>query len=96
MNMKNLITIILALLLMLTLGSCRRYIYRPPVYRPVEYVPDSLIHNDIPKAEDANRELLEEIESEEVITVPPIPKESDLLREENKNMDVEKVMREGF
>lgn len=92
--MKNLITIIMALLLMLTLGSCRRYIYRPPVYRPVEYVPDSMIHNDIPKAEDSNREILEEVEQGSVIEVPPIPQESDYQNVDK--VDVEKVMREGF
>lgn len=94
MNMKKLITIVMALLMLLTMSSCRRYIYRPPVYRPVEYVPDSMIHNDIPKAEDANREILEEVEQSSVIEVPPIPQETDFQKVDR--VDVEKVMKEGF
>jgi hypothetical protein len=59
-------------------------------------VPDSLIHNDIPKAEEDNQEMLNEIEDEPVITVPDIPKESDFLREENRDVDMNKIMKEGI
>ena len=50
--------------------------------------------NDIPKAEDSNREILEEVEQGSVIEVPPIPQESDYQNVDK--VDVEKVMREGF
>jgi hypothetical protein len=94
--MKRLLTFALLALLLITLGSCRRYIYRPPVYRPVEFVPDSIVHDDIPKAEEENQEMLDEIEDEPVMVVPDIPQESDLLQDDNRDVDVEKVMREGF
>ena len=93
---KLVITVMSLMMLMTTFSSCRRYIYRPPVYRPVEYVPDSMIHNDIPKGEDENQQMLEEIEDEPVIAVPDIPQESDLLQDENRNVNVEKVMKEGI
>ena len=83
-------------MLLLPLTGCRRYIYRPPVYRPVEFVPDSMVHDDVPKAEDETQEMLDEIEDEPVIVVPDIPQESDLMREENRNVSIEKVMREGI
>ena len=82
-------------MLLLTTTGCRRFLYRPPVYRPVEFVPDSLVHDDVPKAEDENREMLDAIEDEPVITVPDIPQESDLLQDKSK-IDVEKVMRDGI
>ena len=66
-----------------------------PVYRPVEFVADSLVHDDIPKGMEETREMLEELENEPVITIPDIPQESDLLNDKNK-IDVEKAMREGF
>lgn len=94
--MKKLLMAVMALVLLISTSGCRRYIYRPPVYRPVEYVADSLIHNDIPKAEDENQEMLNEIEEEPVITVPDVPKESDLLREENRDVDMNKIMKEGI
>lgn len=94
--MKRLLTFALLALLLIALGSCRRYIYRPPVYRPVEFVPDSIVHDDIPKAEEENQEMLDEIEDEPVMVVPDIPKESDLLQDDNRDVDVEKAMREGF
>ena len=46
---------------------------RTPVYRPVDFVADSLVHNDIPKAMDETRDMLEELDDEPVITVPDIP-----------------------
>ena len=94
--MGKLLTFVIAVALMLTIVGCRRYIYRPPVLRPVEYVPDSLVHDDIPKAEDENQEMLEDIEDEPVMVVPDIPKESDLLQEENRDVNIEKVMKEGI
>jgi len=94
--MKKLLTLTVLLLLLLTVTSCRRYIYRPPVQRPVEFVPDSMVHDDMPKADDENRDMLEEIENEPVISVPDIPKESDLLQDKNSDVDVEKIMRDGI
>lgn len=88
--MKKTYYLVLAMLLLTTAG-CRR----EPVYRPVDFVADSLVHDDIPKAMDETREMLEELDNEPVITVPDIPQESDLLNEKSR-MDVEKVMREGF
>jgi hypothetical protein len=66
-----------------------------PVYRPVEFLADSLVHDDTPKAMEETREMLDELEDEPVITIPDIPQESDLLNDKNK-IDVDKVMREGF
>ena len=82
-------------MVLLTTTGCRRYLYRPPVYRPVDFVEDSLIHNDVPKAEDEFRDILDEMEDEPVITVPDIPQESDLMNDDNQ-MDIDKIMREGF
>jgi len=76
----------------LTMTGCGE---RGPVYRPVDFVADSLVHDDIPKAMDETREMLEDLEDEPLITVPDIPQESDLLNNKSK-IDVEKVMREGF
>ena len=42
-----------------------------------------------------NRDMLDELEDEPVITVPDIPQESDLMNSDNQ-MDIEKVMREGI
>ena len=89
MKKINLLAIAMVLLLMTGCGD------RGPVYRPVDCVADSLVHDDVPKAADETREMLEELEDEPVITVPDIPQESDLLNDKSK-MDVEKVMREGF
>ena len=94
--MRKLLTLAIAVLLTLTLAGCRRYIYRPPVYRPVDFVPDSMVHDDMPSAEDENQEMLDEIEGEPVMVVPDIPKESDLLQGGNSDVDVEKLMREGI
>lgn len=94
--MKKILNLTVVVMLLLPLTGCRRYIYRPPVYRPVEFVPDSMIHDDVPKAEDETQEMLDEIEDEPVIVVPDIPEESDLMREENRNVSIEKVMREGI
>lgn len=77
---------------MLMMSGCHN---NAPVYRPVDFVADSLVHDDVPKAADETREMLEELEDEPVITVPDIPQESDLLNEKSR-MDIEKVMREGF
>lgn len=66
-----------------------------PVYRPVDFVADSLVHDDVPKAEDETREMLDELENEPIITVPDIPQESELLNE-NSRINIEKVMQEGF
>ena len=41
-------------------------------------------------------ENLNEIEDEPVITVPDIPKESDFLREENRDVDMNIIMKEGI
>lgn len=68
---------------------------RGPVYRPVDFVADSLVHDDVPKAAEETQKMLDELENEPVITVPDIPQESDLLNDKSK-MDIEKVMREGF
>ena len=89
MKKINLLAIAMVLLLMTGCGD------RGPVYRPVDFVADSLVHDDVPKAADETREMLEELEDEPVITVPDIPQESDLLNDKSK-IDVEKVMREGF
>jgi hypothetical protein len=94
--MKKILNLTVVVMLLLPLTGCRRYIYRPPVYRPVEFVPDSMVHDDVPKAEDETQEMLDEIEDEPVIVVPDIPQESDLMREENRNVSIEKVMREGI
>lgn len=94
--MKKILNLTVVVMLLLPLTGCRRYIYRPPVYRPVEFVPDSMVHDDVPKAEDETQEMLDEIEDEPVIVVPDIPQESDLMREENRNVNIEKVMREGI
>lgn len=94
--MKKILNLTVVVMLLLPLTGCRRYIYRPPVYRPVEFVPDSMVHDDVPKAEDETQEMLDEIEDEPVMVVPDIPKESDLMREENRNVSIEKVMREGI
>lgn len=95
-DMKKLLTLMTVALMMLTMVGCRRYLYRPPVYRPVDFVPDSMIHDDMPKAEEENQQMLEDIEDEPVMTVPDIPRESDLLQEQNRDVDVEKMMREGI
>ena len=92
--MKKIFLLVIAIVLLTTTG-CRRYLYRPPVYRPVDFVPDSLVHDDVPKAEDENRDMLEGLEDEPVITVPDIPQESDLVNE-NSGVDIDKVMREGI
>lgn len=89
--MKKTYVVVLATLL-LTMTGCHD---NGPVYRPVDFVADSLVHDDIPKAADETLEMLEELENEPVITVPDIPQESDLLNEKSR-MDVEKVMREGL
>ncbi len=94
--MRRLLTSVIAVVLLLTIVGCRRYIYRPPVLRPVEYVPDSLVHDDIPKAEDESQQMLEDIEDESVMVVPDIPQESDLMQEENRNVNIEKIMKEGI
>lgn len=94
--MKKILNLTVVVMLLLPLTGCRRYIYRPPVYRPVEFVPDSMVHDDVPKAEDETQEMLDEIEDEPVIVVPDIPEESDLMREENRNVSIEKLMREGI
>ena len=66
-----------------------------PVYRPVEFVADSLVHDDVPKAAEETQEMLDQLEDEPIITVPDIPQESDLMNEKSR-IDVDKVMREGF
>lgn len=88
--MKRIYLLVTAMVL-LTATGCNN----GPVYRPVEFVADSLVHNDIPKGMEETREMLEELENEPVITIPDIPQESDLLNDKNK-IDVEKAMREGF
>lgn len=88
--MKRIYLLVTAMVL-LTATGCNN----SPVYRPVEFVADSLVHDDIPKGMEETREMLEELENEPVITIPDIPQESDLLNDKNK-IDVEKAMREGF
>jgi len=89
--MKKIYLLVIAML-SLTMTGCGD---KTPVYRPVDFVADSLVHDDIPKAMDETREMLEDLEDEPLITVPDIPQESDLLNNKSK-IDVEKVMREGF
>ena len=89
--MKKIYLLVIAMV-SLTMTGCGE---RGSVYRPVDFVADSLVHNDIPKAMDETREMLEELDDEPVITVPDIPQESDLLNNKSK-IDVEKVMWEGF
>lgn len=79
-------------MVLLTTTGCLEH---GPVYRPVDFVADSLVHDDVPKAAEETQEMLDELENEPVITVPDIPQESDLLNDKSK-MDIEKVMREGF
>ena len=92
--MKKTFLLVMAMVLLTTTG-CRRYLYRPPVYRPVDFVEDSLIHNDVPKAEDEFRDILDEIEDEPAIVVPDTPQETDMMNDDNQ-VDIEKVMQEGF
>ena len=92
--MKKVFLLVIAIVLLTTTG-CRRYLYRPPVYRPVEFVADSLVHDDVPKAAEETEEMLDQLEDEPIITVPDIPQESDLMNEKSR-IDVDKVMREGF
>ena len=92
--MKKIFFLVIAMMLLTTTG-CRRFLNRGPVYRPVDFLADSLVHDDVPKAEDENRMMLEGLEDEPIITVPDIPQESDLLND-NSRINVEKVMKEGF
>ena len=89
--MKKCYLTVIAMML-LTMTGCGE---RGPVYRPVDFVADSLVHDDVPKAMDETREMLDELEDEPVITIPDIPQESDLLNDKNR-IDVDKVMREGM
>jgi predicted small lipoprotein YifL len=89
--MKRINLLAIAMVLLTTTGCLER----GPVYRPVDFVADSLVHDDVPKAAEETQEMLDELENEPVITVPDIPQESDLLNDKSK-MDIEKVMREGF
>ena len=84
--------LVIAMVLLATTGC---HFNNGPVYRPVDFVADSLVHDDVPKATDETREMLEEMEDEPIITVPDIPQESDLLND-NSRIDIEQVMREGF
>ena len=88
--MKRIYYLVIVMALLTTIG-CNN----GPVYRPVEFVVDSLVHDDIPKAMDETNDMLKELENEPVITVPAIPQESDLLNDKSK-MDIDKVMREGI
>ena len=92
--MKRIYLLVITMVLLTTTG-CRRYLYRAPVYRPVDFVADSLVHDDIPKAEDETREMLDELENEAVIAIPDIPQESDLLNDKNR-IDVDKAMQGGM
>lgn len=78
-------------MVMLTVTGC----HNGPVYRPVDFLADSLVHDDIPKNTLETQEFLDSLEETPVITVPDIPQESDLLNEKNR-IDVDKVMQEGF
>jgi predicted small lipoprotein YifL len=89
--MKRINLLAIAMVLLTTTGCLER----GPVYRPVDFVADSLVHDDVPKAAEETQEMLDELENEPIITVPDIPQESDLLNDKSK-MDIEKVMREGF
>lgn len=88
--MKRIYFLVIAVVLLTTTG-CNR----GPVYRPVDFLADSLVHDDVPKTVDETREMLDELEDEPIITVPDIPQESDLMNEDSQ-VDIEKVMREGF
>lgn len=89
--MKKINLLAIAIVLLTTVGC----IERGPVYRPVDFVPDSLIHDDVPSADEETQEMLQELEDEPIITVPDIPQESDLLNDNNR-IDIDQVMREGF
>ena len=89
--MKKIYLLVMTIGLLMTTG-CHN---SGPVYRPVDFVADSLVHDDVPKAEDETRAMLEELEDEPIITVPDIPQESDLLNDNNR-IDIDQVMREGF
>lgn len=89
--MKRINLLAIAMVSLTTTGCLER----GPVYRPVDFVADSLVHDDVPKAAEETQKMLDELENEPVITVPDIPQESDLLNDKSK-MDIEKVMREGF
>jgi len=92
--MKKIYLLIITMVLLTTTG-CRRLLNRAPVYRPVDFVADSLVHDDMPKAEDETREMLDELENEAVIAIPDIPQESDLLNDKNR-IDVDKAMQGGM
>ena len=89
--MKKICLLVIAMVLLTTTGC----INNGPVYRPVDFLADSLVHDDVPKAMDETREMLEDLEDEPIITVPDIPQESDLMNDKSK-MDIDKVMREGL
>ena len=89
--MKRIFYLVIAMVLLAMTGCSNN----GPVYRPVDFVADSLVHDDIPKAMDETVDMLEELEDEPVITIPDIPQESDLLNDKNK-IDVDKTMREGL
>ena len=89
--MKKINLLAIAMVLLTTMGCLNN----GPVYRPVEFVADSLVHDDVPKAAEETQEMLDQLEDEPIITVPDIPQESDLMNEKSR-IDVDKVMREGF
>ena len=89
--MKKINLLAIAMVLLTTMGCLNN----GPVYRPVEFVADSLVHDDVPKAAEETEEMLDQLEDEPIITVPDIPQESDLMNEKSR-IDVDKVMREGF
>ena len=67
--MKKINLLAIAMVLLTTTGCLER----GPVYRPVDLVADSLVHDDVPKAAEETQEMLDELENEPVITVPDIP-----------------------
>ena len=89
--MKKINLLAIAMVLLTTTGCLNK----GPVYRPVEFVADSLVHDDVSKAAEETEEMLDQLEDEPIITVPDIPQESDLMNEKSR-IDVDKVMREGF
>ena len=99
--MRRMLWLMVAAMLVMTTMGCRRYLYRKPVKRTVEFVPDSLVHNDVQDSLDKQMEEStkpSEVEVEDLndgVEMPGIPQESDLMQKDN-DVDVEKLMREGF
>jgi predicted small lipoprotein YifL len=55
--MKRINLLAIAMVLLTTTGCLER----GPVYRPVDFVADSLVHDDVPKAAEETQEMLDEL-----------------------------------